>query len=94
MAKSKKPAKMANRNVGVAQVQIQDDGDKYLVVRAGRVVYPGQGLPLADAVRLASTLAEPAGVAKVDADGALTEGTVLNGEFIAREAAAAEAIAA
>ena len=88
MAEKRKPAKMANRNVG-AEV-IKDDGDKYVVMRDGFRVYGGKGVALGEAVRLATSLAETAGVSRVDADGSLTPGTVTDGgEFVAYEGAAA-----
>jgi len=88
MAEKRKPAKMANRNVGAET--IKDDGDKYAVVRDGARVYGGGGVALGEAVRLATSLAAGAGVSRVDAGGALTPGTVdANGEFIAYEPAAA-----
>src|SRR5438874_78542 len=47
----KKPAKMANRNLGAEAVK--DDGEKYAVVNGdGRPVYPGAGVALGEAVRL------------------------------------------
>jgi hypothetical protein len=87
MAEKKKNAKMANRNVGVET--IKDDGDKYVVVRDGFLVYGGGGVGLAEAVRLATSLAESAGIARVD-NGSRTPGTVNDaGEFVAFEQAAA-----
>ena len=62
MAEKKKPAKMANRNVGAEA--IKDDGDKYAVVRDGLRVYGGGGVALGEAVRLATSLAAGAGIAK------------------------------
>lgn len=88
MAEKKKPAKMANRNVGVEA--IKDDGDKYIVVRDGFRVYGGAGVTLGEAVRLATSLTAGAGIARVDAGGSLTQGTVNGtGEFVAYEPAAA-----
>ncbi|HWK28302.1 MAG TPA: hypothetical protein VNS09_17190 [Solirubrobacter sp.] len=88
MAEKKKNAKMANRNVGVES--IKDDGDKYVVVRDGLRVYGGNGVVLAEAVRLATSLVAGAGISRVDADGSLTQGTVNGtGEFIAYEPVAA-----
>jgi hypothetical protein len=88
MAEKRKPAKMANRNVG-AEV-IKDDGDKYVVMRGDVRVYGGKGVALGEAVRLATSLAETAGVSRVDADGTLTPGSVTSaGEFVAYEGAAA-----
>lgn len=87
MAEKKKPAKMANRNVGAET--IKDDGDKYVVVRDGIRVYGGDGVALGEAVRLATSLAAAAGISRVEAGG-LTQGTVNgNGEFVAFESAAA-----
>jgi hypothetical protein len=86
MAEKKKPAKMANRNVGAET--IKDDGDKYVVVRDGRRVYGGNGVALAEAVRLATSLVAGAGISRVDGD-TLTPGTVNgSGEFVAFELAA------
>jgi hypothetical protein len=87
MAEKKKPAKMANRNVGAET--IKDDGDKYAVVRDGERVYGGGGVSLGEAVRLATSLAAGAGVSRVEKSGELTVGTVnATGEFIAYELAA------
>ena len=87
MAEKKKPAKMANRNVGAEA--IKDDGDKYAVVRDGLRVYGGGGVALGEAVRLATSLAAGAGVARVD-NGSLIIGSVnAAGEFVAFEPAAA-----
>jgi hypothetical protein len=87
MAEKRKPAKMANRNVGAET--IKDDGDKYVVVRGDIKVYGGDGVSLGEAVRLATTLAESAGVSKIES-GVLTPGTVnASGEFVAFEAVAA-----
>jgi hypothetical protein len=87
MAEKKKPAKMANRNVGAEA--IKDDGDKYAVVRDGLRVYGGGGVALGEAVRLATSLAAGAGIAKVE-NGSLVVGTVnAGGEFVAFEPAAA-----
>ena len=88
MAEKKKPAKMANRNVGAET--IKDDGDKYVVVRDGMRVYGGSGVALGEAVRLATSLAAGAGIARVNGGGPLTLGTVNgSGEFVAYEGAAA-----
>ncbi len=88
MAEKKKPAKMANRNVGVET--IKDDGDKYVVMRDGIRVYAGNGVALGEAVRLATSLAACAGVSRRVADGTLTPGTVTDdGQFVAFETAAA-----
>jgi hypothetical protein len=89
MAEKKKPAKMANRNVG--SESIKDDGDKYVVVREGIKVYGGNGVALGEAVRLATSLAESAGISRIDnGSGTLTPGTVNGGgEFVAYEPAAA-----
>jgi hypothetical protein len=88
MAEKKKPAKMANRNVGAES--IKDDGDKYVVVREGLRVYGGGGVALGEAVRLATSLAAGAGISRIEGDGSLTQGTVNGtGEFIAYEPLAA-----
>jgi hypothetical protein len=88
MAEKKKPAKMANRNVGAET--IKDDGDKYVVMREGFRVYGGSGVALGEAVRLATSLAATAGVARLNGDGSVTTGTVADdGQFHAYEAAAA-----
>lgn len=81
MAEKKKNAKMANRNVGVEV--IKDDGDKYVVIRDGFRVYGGKGVALAEAVRLATSLEESAGVSRINGDGSTTPGTVTDaGEFV------------
>jgi hypothetical protein len=86
MAEKKKNAKMANRNVG--QEAIKDDGDKYVVLRDGIRVYGGTGVALAEAVRLATSLQEGAGIAQITGDGTWTQGTLGNdGEFVAYQAA-------
>jgi hypothetical protein len=86
MAEKKKNAKMANRNVG--QEVIKDDGDKYVVLRDGIKVYGGKGVALAEAVRLATSLQEGAGIAQLAGDGSWTPGTVADsGEFVAYQAA-------
>ena len=88
MAEKKKPAKMANRNVGAES--IKDDGDRYVVVRDGMRVYGGGGVALGEAVRLATSLAAGAGISRVESSGSLTAGTVNGaGEFVAYEALAA-----
>jgi hypothetical protein len=88
MADKKKPAKMANRNVG--SEAIKDDGDKYVVMRDGFRVYGGSGVALGEAVRLATSLVAGAGISRVDAGGGLTQGTVNgSGEFVAYNGAAA-----
>jgi hypothetical protein len=81
MAPKKKPAKMANRNIGAQAVK--DDGDKYAVIAAdGRPVYPGGGVALNEAVRLGTSLVAAAGIARVEADGTLTPGRIDQaGEF-------------
>jgi hypothetical protein len=85
MAEKKKPAKMANRNVGAET--IKDDGDKYAVVRDGIRVYGGGGVALGEAVRLAPSLEAGAGIAKVE-NGSLVIGTINDGgEFVAYSAA-------
>ena len=88
MADKKKPAKMANRNVGAES--IKDDGDKYVVTRDGMRVYGGgAGVALGEAVRLATSLVAGAGISRVDTGGGLTHGTVNgSGEFVAFGAAA------
>jgi hypothetical protein len=81
MAPKKKPAKMANRNIG-AQVVVKDDGDKYAVVGAdGRPVYPGGGVALNEAVRLGTSLVAAVGIARVESDGTLTPGRIAEGAF-------------
>ena len=81
MAPKKKPAKMANRNLGVEAVK--DDGDRYAVISAdGRPVYPGGGVALHEAVRLGTSLVAAAGIARVEGDGTLTPGRISQaGEF-------------
>jgi hypothetical protein len=81
MAPKKKPAKMANRNLGVEAVK--DDGDRYAVVSAdGRPVYPGRGVALNEAVRLGTSLVAAAGIARIEDDGTLTPGRIGQaGEF-------------
>jgi hypothetical protein len=70
----KKPAKMGNRNHGTIEA-VKDDGEKYAVVNdAGKPVYPGQGVALTEAVRLATSLVSGAGLARIESDGALTPG--------------------
>jgi hypothetical protein len=74
MAQKKRPAKMTNRSVGSAEV-VKDDGGKYAVVNAsGRPVYPGGGVALSEAVRLATSLVNGGGLARVESDGTLTPG--------------------
>ncbi len=85
MAEKKKNAKMANRNVGVEV--IKDDGDKYVVLRNGAKVYGGGGVVLAEAVRLATSLQEGAGIAKVEGDGWVPGKIDQSGEFVAFQAA-------
>jgi hypothetical protein len=82
MAPKKKPAKMANRNIG-ASATVKDDGDKYAVVRSdGRPVYPGRGVTLDEARRLGTTLVAAAGIARLEGDGTLTPGRISQaGEF-------------
>lgn len=87
MAEKKKNAKMANRNVGVEV--IKDDGDKYVVLRDGAKVYGGRGVVLAEAVRLATSLQEGAGIAKIEGDTWLAGTVDQAGEFVAFENAAA-----
>jgi hypothetical protein len=80
----KKPAKMANRNIGGQQIA-GEDGMRFAVVDAdGHRVYAGGGVGLAEAVRLATTLVIPAGIARIEADGTLTRGRVgADGHFAA-----------
>jgi hypothetical protein len=74
MAQKKRPAKMANRNLAGAE-SVKDDGEKYAVVNAlGKPVYPGRGVALNEAVRLATSLVNGAGLARVESDGTLTPG--------------------
>lgn len=69
-----KPAKMANRNIGSGET-VKDDGQKYAVVNgAGKPVYPGEGVTLNEAVRLATSLVSGAGLARIESDGGLTPG--------------------
>jgi hypothetical protein len=71
----KKPAKMANRNIGLDAVK--DDGEKYAVINGdGRPVYPGGGVTLNEAVRLGTQLVASAGIARVEGDGTLTPGRI------------------
>ena len=81
MAPKKKPAKMANRNIGLEAVK--DDGEKYAVINGdGRPVYPGRGVALNEAVRLGTQLVAAAGIARVEGDGTLTPGRISQaGEF-------------
>ena len=72
----KKPAKMANRNIGTVEA-VKDDGDKYAVMGMnGKPVYPGDGIGLHEAVRLATSLVSGGGLARVESDGTLTPGRV------------------
>jgi hypothetical protein len=72
----KKPAKMANRNIGTVEA-VKDDGDKYAVIGTnGKPVYPGGGIGLHEAVRLATSLVSGGGLARVEDDGTLTPGRV------------------
>jgi hypothetical protein len=72
----KKPAKMANRNIGGPQAG-GDDGQRFTVVDAsGARVYAGGGVALAEAIRLATSLVIPAGVARLEPDGTVTRGRV------------------
>jgi hypothetical protein len=88
MAEKRKPAKMANRNVGAET--IKDDGDKYVVLRDGVRVYGGSGVALGEAVRLATSLASGAGIGRLDGPGAWTQATMGSaGVFIASAGAAA-----
>jgi hypothetical protein len=70
----KKPAKVANRNLGGVD-NVKDDGEMYAVVNAsGKPVYPGRGVALTEAVRLATSLVNGAALARVETDGSLTPG--------------------
>jgi hypothetical protein len=72
----KKPAKMASRNIGGLQLA-GEDGHRFAVVDAGGArVYAGNGVGLAEAVRLATTLVTSAGVARIEPDGTLTRGRI------------------
>ena len=87
----------ANRNVG-QEAAIKDDGIKYTAINAaGERIYRGEGVTLAEAVRLALGLKAPAGVARVENDGSLTPGNVNKetGEFnvVGERSAAVEAAA-
>lgn len=74
MAQKKRPTKMANRSLSGAET-VKDDGEKYAVVNpSGRPVYPGRGVALTEAVRLATSLVNGAGLARVESDGTLTPG--------------------
>jgi hypothetical protein len=74
MAQKKRPAKTANLGLGGAEA-VKDDGEKYAVVNAsGKPVYPGRGVALNEAVRLATSLVNGAGLARVESDGTLTPG--------------------
>lgn len=71
----KKPAKMATRGLGAGGGAAADDGVRYAVVDTdGARVYPGDGVSLPEAVRLATSLVMTAGVARIEADGTLTRG--------------------
>jgi hypothetical protein len=73
----KKPAKMATRGLGGQAAGGGDDGIRYAVVDTeGIRVYPGGGVTLPEAVRLATSLVIKAGVARIEADGTLTRGRV------------------
>jgi hypothetical protein len=75
MAQKKRPARMANRSASAVETVVKDDGGKYAVVNAaGRPVYPGGGVALSEAVRLATSLVTGAGLARVEPDGTLTPG--------------------
>ncbi len=78
MADKIKKAKMANRNIAAgSDAKGPVDSNRYTAVdERGKRVYCGVGLALAEAVRLASSLLASAGVARVEADGTLTHGTV------------------
>jgi hypothetical protein len=82
MAPKKKPAKMANRNIG-SGAAVKDDGDRYAVIGAeGRPVYPGRGVTLDEARRLGTTLVAAAGIARLEGDGTMTPGRISQaGEF-------------
>lgn len=90
--KSKKPAKMAGRNIGVV-APIKDDGDKYRVVRDLKPVYLGSGIDLAEAVRLSTSMIVPAGIAKVEGDNLIPGELSADGKFVAVEAQEEEASA-
>ena len=78
MADKTKKAKMANRNIAAGNnAKAPADPNRYTAVdERGERVYRGVGLALVEAVRLASSLLTPAGIARVEADGSLTHGTV------------------
>jgi hypothetical protein len=71
MAQRKRPGRTANRSVEA----VKDDGARYAVVNAsGRPIYPGRGVALNEAVRLATSLVNGGGLARVEPDGTLTPG--------------------
>jgi hypothetical protein len=73
----KRPAKMATRGLGTQAAGGDDGGARYAVVDTEGVrVYPGAGVSLPEAVRLATSLVMKAGVARIEADGTLTRGRV------------------
>jgi hypothetical protein len=73
----KRPAKMATRGLGAQAAGGADDGVRYAVVDTeGIRVYPGGGVTLPEAVRLATSLVMKAGVARIEPDGTLTRGRV------------------
>jgi hypothetical protein len=74
MAQKRKPARTAGRSAAAPEA-VKDDGARYAVVGAsGRRIYPGQGVTLTEAVRLATSLVDGAGLARVEEDGTLTLG--------------------
>jgi hypothetical protein len=76
----KRPAKMATRSLGTQAAGGADDGVRYAVVDPeGARIYPGAGVSLPEAVRLATSLVSTAGVARIEADGTLTRGRVDGG---------------
>ena len=55
--------------------QARVNGEKYAVVNGvGKPVYPGDGVALNEAVRLATSLVSGAGLARIESDGVLTPG--------------------
>jgi len=75
--KTRKTAKMATRSLDAANAVKVADTNLYTPVDAlGRRIYCGVGLALTEAVRLAQSMFAPAGVARLEADGSLTAGSV------------------
>jgi len=73
---SNKPAKVATRAMGKGTAELT--GARFAAVTPECVpVYPGGGVALAEAVRLAEGMVAPTGVARVEEDGSLTLGTVI-----------------